>query len=169
MDKELEQLSAEQAADLAGLQRMAADGEPVQMAEEAPQEDPAESLGGEIAGILMAMAAAVGPALPSLKRIYTPETSKAAGDAVARVCVKHGWLGDGLLGNWGEEIGAAVVLIPLAVTTYQGVKADVDAMKPKKAPPKVEAPGAATVQIGSTPQETTAPPAGVTFGAPIPA
>lgn len=125
---ELAALSAEQAADLAHLQAAAAE-EDIEGMNQAQEISPVEQLAAEISGIVLAVTAALSPALPSLKRIYTPETTKAAGEAIARVCEKHGWLSDGLMGNWGEEIAAAVILVPLAVTTYQGVQGDIAKLK----------------------------------------
>lgn len=167
MADELEKLSSEQAQDLAALQA-AADEQPLLPGQEPPAApvDPAESLADEIAGIVLSVTAVLSPALPSLKRIYTPETTRAAGAALAAVCVKHGWLSGGLMGEWAEEISAAIIILPLAVTTYQGVKGDVENLKALNAPPEpdvvlepavvvagpavvAEQPGGASVTIGA--------------------
>jgi hypothetical protein len=137
----------------------------------APPVDPVASLADEIAGIVLSVTAVLSPALPSLKRIYTPETTRAAGAAVAAVCVKHGWLSGGLMGEWGEEITAAVVLLPLAITTYKGVKGDVEAIKAQaipaqKKPPEIQA--QKTVEAGPATVPEVAAGAGVVIGAPMP-
>ena len=132
------QLSAEQANDLAMLTAAAEEGEGNDF-QETVTADPVDSLGNEVCGIVLAMVATLGPALPSLKRIYTPEVTKAAADSVARVCVKYGWLSDGLMGQWGEEIGAAVILVPLAVTTAQAVKGDIARLKAQAEESQVKA------------------------------
>jgi len=169
MDKEIEQLSSEQAADLAALQAVADDA-PLLPGQEppAPPVDPAEALTDEIAALVLSVTTVLAPALPSLKRIYTPETTKAAGAAVAAVCVKHGWLSGGLMGEYSEEISAAVIVLPLAVATYQGVKGDVASLKAKaepKKPPVVESPA----EVVAGPAIVADQPAGaeVTFGKPV--
>lgn len=170
MDKEITALSSEQAQDLAALEAAAAD-QPLLPGEEppAPPVDPVASLADEIAGIVLSVTAVLAPALPSLKRIYTPETTRAAGTSIAAVCVKHGWLSGGLMGEYAEEISAAVILLPLAVTTYQGVKGDVDNLKaqagaqPKKPP---EVPQQKTVEVGPATVAEVPPSAGVVIGSP---
>jgi hypothetical protein len=167
---ELEQLSSEQAQDLAALEMGVAES-PMLPGEEEPQ-DPAETLGEEIAGIVLSLAAVLSPALPSIRKIYTPETTKAAGAAIAAVCVKHGWLSGGVMGEWSEEISAAIILLPLGVATYQGVKSDVAELKAKalpagKAPEKI-APLVTpqTVQTGAVSMPEVESVAGVSFGTP---
>lgn len=168
MDNEIEQLSSEQAADLAMLEAGVAEA-PLLPGQEppAPPVDPAEALADEIAAIVLSVTTVLAPALPSLKSIYTPETTRAAGAAVAAVCVKHGWLSGGLMGEYAEEISAAVIILPLAITTYQGVKGDVDNLKAKaepKKPPVVV--GSSEVVAGPTIVEDQPAGQGVTFGAP---
>lgn len=125
--------SPEQAADLAALQA-AADGQsPLPGSPEAAalaMPDQRERITGEIAGLVLAFVGIAKPILPSLAEIYTAETTQAAAAAVAAVCVKHGWLDDGLMGEWGEEIAAAVVLVPLGLATAQGIRSDLAARKP---------------------------------------
>lgn len=120
-------VSGEQAADLAALEMAAAAQAPVQGSPEAvaaAMPDQRERIAGELAGMVLAFVGIAAPVLPSLAEIYTKETTEAAAAAVAGVCVKHGWLDDGLMGEYGEEIAAAVVLLPLGFATVQGVKAD---------------------------------------------
>lgn len=168
-DKELEQLSSEQAQDLAMLEMGVAE-QPMLPGQE-PEKAPGESLAEEIAGIVLSLTAVLSPALPSLKRIYTPETSKAAGAAIAAVCVKHGWLGSGLMGEWSEEISAAIILLPLTVATVQGVKDDVAQLKAKALPPEKQAQQIApvvtpdTLQTGTVTVPEQGAGASVTFGA----
>lgn len=137
-------MSVEQAADLAALQESAGGGfvaqqeqQQEQQAQQAEQGE-REKLAAEITGLVLAFVGIAKPILPSLQEIYTPETTSAAANAVASVCMKHGWLPGGLLGDWGEEIAAAVVLVPLGMATAQGVKADI-AAKRRPEPDRVAA------------------------------
>lgn len=164
---ELEQLSNEQAMDLAALEATAAE-QPLLPGQEPPPPpvDPQMALGEEIAGIVLSVVAVLSPALPSLKKIYTPETTRAAGSAIAGVCVKHGWLSGGLMGEWSEEITAAVVVLPLAVTTYQAVKADVAELKAKAGPqaaPQVASQAEVVVGVATVQDQPSGP--SVSFGA----
>lgn len=126
MDKENEVMPADaadatQAADFARLQVLAdeqTDAAPG-VVEAAPPD-----MAGELAALVTALVAIAAPILPSLPKIYTPEATGAACAAVAAVCEKHGWMQGGFLSEWGVEVGAAVVLVPLAVATYQGVQGD---------------------------------------------
>lgn len=123
--------SAEQAADLAALQAMAG-AEPVPVDPNAPPPPAPVDLAGELAGLVTMVVGILGPAFPSLTRIYTEQTIATAAGAVAAVCNKHGWMQGGLMGEWGEEIACAVVVVPLAIATAQGVRADIEARKPAK-------------------------------------
>lgn len=125
--QEAPQLSAEQAADLAALQ-FAAAVEPVAMPG-APVEPPRPALADELKALALAFVGIAAPMLPSLARIYTEETTTAAAAAVAAVCEKHGWLTDGVMGDYAEEIAAAVVLLPLGFATVQGVRGDLAALR----------------------------------------
>lgn len=116
-----------QAADLAELHAQAAEEAPPpvigpdgRVVEEPPQID----LGAELAGLVSAVVAILRPAYPTATALYTPEVIDTATGAVARVCAKRGWLQDGVVGEYGEEVAAAVVLLPLAVATVGAVKAD---------------------------------------------
>lgn len=88
---------------------------------------PAVDLAAEIGGLLTLLSEMAAPAFPSLKKIYTPQTIERASGSIAAVCNKHGWLSGGVMGGWAEEITAAAVLVPLAATTYAGIKADIAA------------------------------------------
>ena len=140
--------ASERLADLAAIKADAA-GDPAQV--KAAQEA-GPNLAAEIVGLVTVMVAALGPMFPSLPKTYTPEITKAAAESVARVCEKHGWLQGGIVGNWGEEIAAAAILGPLAYQTAQGIKADIEARKPKKEESK------------PVPVTGSAPGKGVTFG-----
>lgn len=123
-------MSDDQAAHLAALTAAAAeDGEQQQATEEAQAQDFTVALSDEIAGIAGALLAALSPAFPSLKTIYTEQTTKAAAGALAAVCQKHGWLQGGLMGEYAEEITALMICGPLALATARGIKADIAAMK----------------------------------------
>lgn len=126
-------MSAEQAADLAALEAAAAGAQPAAPVPGAdPQAAPQEiSLDRELAGMAHALVAALAPALPSLKTIYTEEVIAAASASVAAVCRKHGWLEGGLMGEWSEEITCGMICVPLAITTAQAVKADLAVLKAK--------------------------------------
>lgn len=124
--------SAEQSADLAALQAAAAEADPD--AGDLESAEPAgPDLAAEIVGLVTVAVATLGPMFPSLKATYTPEVTQAAAEAVARVCRKHGWLEGGMMGKWGEEIACVAIVGPLAFQTYQGIRADLEARKPKPA------------------------------------
>lgn len=154
-----EKMSDEQAADFAALSMAAAAGpDPMreqQEQQQAQQQAGAVDLAGEIAGLVLAFAAVARPILPCLADIYTPEVAQQAAGAVAAVCVKRGWLSGGLVGDYGEEVAAAVVLVPLGVATWQGVRRDIAALKPAdQGRPVVGAgapaePGARSVSFGA--------------------
>lgn len=132
----MDNMSEEQAADFAALSAAAAEPSAVtvqaeQQAEQ-QQTNTRDSMAAEIAGLMDVAVKVLGVALPSIKAIYTPEAIEAASSAIAAVCAKHGWLAGGLFEKWGEEIGAAVVLLPLGYATVQGVKADIAAAKQKQ-------------------------------------
>lgn len=173
MATEKNPMTAEQAADLAALEAAAATAGPEPGSPEAmqiQQQGSAEKIAGELAALVLAFVAMAKPILPSLSEIYTPDATQVAAHAVAGICVKHGWLGDGLMGEWGEEIAAAVVLVPMGVATYQGIRGDLEKRKPKQ--PDLIAPGAKTVTAGYAPTESavTAPSGkSVQVGAPVPA
>lgn len=157
-------IPVEQAADLQALQMAAA----LDTGPGAPVAEPeAPKLAEELKGLVLAFVAVASPLLPSLGRIYTEETTGAAAAAVGAVCEKRGWLSGGILGEWGEEVAAALVLLPLGYATYQGVKGDLSALDAARVKEKAQVPiigAAATVgDDGAVNQKT------VSFGAPIPA
>jgi hypothetical protein len=149
-----EAASAEQSADLAALQAAANDGGD-QLAGAAAVEPAGPDLAAELAGLVSVAVAALGPMFPSLRATYTPDVTQAAAGAIAAVCEKRGWLSGGLLGNWGEEIACVAIVGPLALQTYQGIRADIETRKPKAAQRIAAEPGQAS---------PAAPGKGVQFG-----
>ena len=158
-------ISAEQGADLAKLTAAANEANATAPGAPAPEPEPTgPDLQTELAGLAKVAVATLGPMFPSLKTIYTDETIGAASGAVAAVCNKRGWLSGGIMGEWAEEITAVAIVGPLALATYQGVKADMAERErkagAKPAPATLGAPAPAPATEG---QKT------VTFGAPAPA
>lgn len=140
------------AADWAALEAAANEGAG---AVAAPVEPAGPDLAQELTGLILAFVAVATPIFPSLGAIYTPETAGAAAGAVASVCVKHGWLEGGVMGEYAEEVTAAIVLLPLAVATNNGIRADLDARRAKEAE---KAPKAGTVIAAPEPgPDGTAP------------
>lgn len=125
------EMPEEQAAELAALEAMAGEGQPLPGSQ--ATEDVGQATGiplsKEIAGVLAMVVGVVGPMFPSIKTIYTKEVCEAVGEAVEPVCVKHGWLADGIGGKYGEEMMALMVVGPLAYATYVGVQSDIAARK----------------------------------------
>lgn len=153
-----ENLQAEQAADLAALESMAGEGaQPVGEVAAVPE---VPDLAGELGGAITMAVGMLGPMFPSVQGIYTPEVITAVSGSVAAVCEKHGWLQDGLMGRYGEEIACVAVVGPVAFATYKGIQADIAARKPAqpvaapgelefKAPVVAGNPGAKTVSVGA--------------------
>ena len=108
-----------QAADMARLSAIAAEGDPA--AVDAPL---APSMAAELAHLTTAFVLMASPIFPSLKTVYTEEATLAAAGAVAALCEKYGLAPGGLLSEWGVEIGAAVVLLPMAFATVKAVQND---------------------------------------------
>lgn len=159
VEKAIEAQSSEQAADFAALQA-AVGTEPGTEIEGQEQQAQGVDLAQEIAGLVQAAVGMLAPAFPSLPGIYTPEATQAASMAVAGVCNKHGWLQGGMMGRYGEELACALIVGPLAIATFKGVKADIAARQP------VERVGELDL---SAPSPSSAPAASkvVTFGAPV--
>lgn len=114
-------MTEEQRAELEALHAASQLEQPPAATQQAAQ---GQTLGGELAGVIKMARNILGPAFPSLLGIYTDEVAETAGNAVAAVCNKHGWLQDGLVGEWGEEVACAAILLPLGFATVQGVRAD---------------------------------------------
>jgi hypothetical protein len=133
----------DQAAEFAALQAGAAGGGVAAVPGQGAAGPVAPDLATELTGFGLAIVAALSPAFPSLKDLYTDETTAAAGASIAAVCVKHGWLSGGLMGEYAEEITALMVCGPLAVATAQGVRSDIAALKARARPVQVSAPAPA--------------------------
>lgn len=86
--------------------------------------DPKAALAGELVALMGIALSILTPVLPSLAPIYTEDIKTAAAASIAAVCIKHGWLSAGFLGDYAEEIAAAAVLIPLGKLTYDAVQRD---------------------------------------------
>ena len=83
----------------------------------------AQALAKEISDLLTMLVTVAAPALPRVAALYSPATCTAVGGAVAPVCVKRGWLANGIGGKWGEEITAGLVLLPLSNRVEPGAGA----------------------------------------------
>lgn len=142
------EMPAEQASELAALNAAANEGANVATAS---VEDvaPAVNLAGEIKALVLAFVAIAEPIFPSLTTIYTDETAGAAADAVAALCDKHGWAQNGLMGDYGEEVAAAIVLLPIGFATAQGIKVDLANNKAKQQK-QIQAPGDEKAVISQT-------------------
>lgn len=159
-EQDVEQhLGAEQSQDLAALHAMVG-GTQEQGAELVEQVQEGPGLAHELGGAITMAVGVLGPMFPSVQGIYTPEVITAVSGSVAAVCDKHGWLQDGLMGQYGEEIACVAVVGPVALMTYKGIQADIAARQPAQptnapgelnlsAPAPVDAPGAKTVSVGA--------------------
>lgn len=161
----LAESAAEEAAHLARLNATAAEGEP----EGGPHlvdtaEPPAVNLEAELSALLRVGVAVLGPMFPSLREIYTNETIQTVGAVVAPVCRKNGWLSQGVGGKYAEEMAAGAVLLPLAVATYAGVSADLEARKAAQRKDPEPLPDL-TANSAPAPAAAPAPEKRVTFGA----
>lgn len=126
MNDKVKNLSPDQAVELAQIEAEAMESQAVTAPMEAETQS-GPSLKDELSGLVKMAVSMLSPAFPSLEKIYTDETIRTATSAIAAVCNKHGWLQDGLMGEYSEEITAAVIILPLAYATYQGVSADMAA------------------------------------------
>ena len=124
-------MSQEQAADLAALESMAGDqaSEPQNSAVQVVH---TVALEVEISGLLKMLAAVIRPALPSVADIYTESTCDSIGGVVAPVCRKHGWLQGGVGGKWGDELLCLAVVGPIAWATVEAARADLAALRARK-------------------------------------
>lgn len=129
-------MNPEQAADLAALKAAAMQAGPPGQPSDIDGPAVRPELAAEVAALMALAASALSPAFPSLKQIYTEQTTAAAGHAIAAVCQKHGWLANGIGGKYAEEIACAAVLLPLSWATYNGIVADIEERQKDK--PKTE-------------------------------
>jgi len=133
MSAELQAL-AMQASQIDGEQA-AASPEAVQAAQEAQVVMGLEEQNqGAIALILGTAVPVLCEIYPSLAGVYTEDACQRIVGAVSPVLAKHGVD----LSQWGgaykEEIGAAMVCVPIAWATVQAVKADIEAREAAKGP-----------------------------------
>jgi len=109
---------------------------------------------GQVRMILALAVPLLGKLYPSLTAIYTDPTCDQVAGTLGPVLTKYGInLGD-LGSQWGEEIAAVLVCGPIAVVTYQGIKADIQARADEV--PKAVA--------SAQPQRVTPPADPVTLG-----
>lgn len=123
-EKEVEILSAEQAADLAALQSTAAETAPAAVEPEAPAgpvTNPADSWAvlPAMIGSMLAMA------LPEVKPCFSPEACQAWGEAMVPVAEEQGWDVDDVLGS---KMALAVATMPFVVGPLVAIKARKAAM-----------------------------------------
>lgn len=142
MGQAIEQAADEKAAGMAALlvqveaTEGAADGQGTgqdgqHQGEQEPQRAP---LSVEFADAITTAVTMLEPIFPTLGKVYTPATVERIGMATERVCIKRGWLQNGLFGGQTEELMLAAVLVPVALSTWAAVKADLIAAKVAEKP-----------------------------------
>lgn len=152
------EMSDEQRADFAALRAGVGEGQAA-VTGSTPVTESGADLAGEIAGLVLVFVAMAKPVLPCLERIYTPAATQTAAAAVAGLCRKYGWLQEGVAQGYGEELTAAVVLLPLAFATYKGAQEDLRLQNAVTEKIPVTLPGAAVIPGNGVKT--------VTFGAPM--
>lgn len=135
------------------------------------QEPPRAPLRVELADAITASVTLLEPFFPTLPTVYSPPTVQRLAVATEAVCVKRGWLANGLFGGASEEVMLAAVVIPVGLATWGAVRADlirakieekpwlswlarVTGWSKRKAQAKAipaEKPGAAAVSMGTAP------------------
>lgn len=76
------------------------------------------------------------PLYPSLATVYTEPVRDRIAKAGGKLLAKYGVTMADIFGAWGEEIGFALVVVPLVVPTVQAIRADrAAAEKAASAPP----------------------------------
>lgn len=76
-------------------------------------------------------------AYPATIALYPDEVIAAIGGTAAPVIVKHGWLrGFSIVDKYKEEIGLAMVVLPMALATAGAVQKDIEAQKARRAAAK---------------------------------
>lgn len=65
----------------------------------------------------------LGMALPELGAVYTEQKCMAWGGAMAQVAEKYGWDAGETMAKYAPEIALVVATLPLAVPTFQAIKA----------------------------------------------
>lgn len=164
---------AEQAASMAALVALAHEevqpAGAVVVAQAIEQEPQRAPLRVELADAITASVTLLEPFFPTLPTVYSPPTVQRLAAATEAVCVKRGWLANGLFGGASEEVMLAAVVIPVGLATWGAVRADlirakieekpwlswlarVTGWSKRKAKPiPAEKPGAAAVTMGTAP------------------
>lgn len=123
---------SEQAASLAALTAQAGpevgqEGQPVEQGQGEAVEPERPPLWLEIEEAIGAGVTLIEPIFPTLGKVYTKDTVRRIAVSTERVCVKRGWLSGGLFGGQSEEIVLAAVLIPVGLSTWAAIRADLTA------------------------------------------
>lgn len=108
---------------------------PVEFVDTVAQDQAAQLAGNEaseLAALLQIVTGLFSPVFPSLAKIYTPDTVRNLSESFVPVMIKHGWSTGGILGRFGEEFAFCAVAVPVAVATYKGITADVEAANSKQ-------------------------------------
>lgn len=111
-------------------------GEPgaMQAAQEgAAQQDEAQNNVSQIALMLAIAVPLLGKMYPSIATIYTEQAQAQVSAALGPVLTKYGVSLSDIASSYGPEIAAALVCVPLAMATIDGVKGDILASR-KQAP-----------------------------------
>lgn len=161
MSDDLDRLEAEAAA---------VDGQATAAIDPSPQDAPeaaAPDVPAEVAALLQTVSGLFSPLFPCLASIYTPDTCRRLGDAAAPVMEKYGWSVGGLFERWGAEITLAATAFPVAMATWQGVKADLATKRaPKAEPEAVKKPEASGFYAAERADSVPVPPPALVIGAP---
>jgi hypothetical protein len=122
---------------LAGLiaQAGALDGEAVASSPEAMQAAQelqqavtlADQNSAAVAGVMELALPLICPLYPSLADVYTEEARAGIAATMGPLLAKYGVNMQDMGGKYREEIAAAFVCGPIAVATYKGIKADIEA------------------------------------------
>lgn len=140
-------------AELAALQgeaaRVDAGNAPVEFVDTAAIDQAAQQAGaeaGELSALLTIVSGLFTPIFPCLAKIYTQDTVRNLAESFVPVMIKRGWSTGGILGRFGEEVAFCAVAFPIALATYAGIKADVEAANSAQAEAgRVEAVGVVEV------------------------
>lgn len=157
MSDDLDRLEAE-ASNIDAQATAASEPQPAPQVDVAPPADVA----AEVAALLQAVAGMLAPVFPSLATIYTEPTCRRLGEAAAPVMDKYGVSVGGLFDRWGAEITLAATALPVALASWQGIKADMAASRVQAAKPANEAGNYAAERA----QDAPTPPPAVIIGAP---
>lgn len=127
---------------------------------------PAVDVAAEVSALLLTVAGLLTPMFPSLGPIYTEATCRRLGEAAAPVMDKYGLSVGGLFERWGAEITLAATALPVALASWQGIKADLAARSAKPVPDEPAAPGAPGAGRYDEERADGVPPPAVVIGAP---